>query len=164
MTKERLPPNQTLTSKFPVVGEKDPGQEIDITEWRLEVAGEVEGPRSFSYDEILAFPQQELKTDIHCVTGWSRYDTVFKGFPLRNLLGEKIGIKDEARFVRFLAYSARDHDVSLPVEVAMQDSWLVHSADGEPLSVSRGYPLRVLTPSKYLYKSLKWVHRIELAR
>ena len=70
-------------------------------------------------------------------------------------------IKPSAKFIRFLAYSARNHDVSLPIDVALEDSWLVHSADGEPLSISRGYPLRVLTPSKYLYKSLKWLHRIE---
>ena len=165
MKRDRLPPNQSLTVKFPVVGENNPGCEIDLDAWRLVLEGEVDEAKSFTYNEILAFPQLERKTDVHCVTGWSRFDTVFCGFALRDLIANSgVKINSEARFVRFLAYSSRSHDVSLPLDTALEDCWLVHSADGEPLTTSRGFPLRVLTPSKYLYKSLKWVHRIQFLR
>lgn len=163
---KRLPPNQVVTSKFPVVGERHPGQEIDLDHWRLIVANrDGAAIREISWQDVQSIPQQNLQVDIHCVTGWSRFDTVFTGLPLATLLREfSVSIPAETNFVRFTAYSARKHDVSLPLEVALEDSWLVHSADGEPLSISRGYPLRVLTPSRYLYKSLKWVHRIEFTQ
>ena len=73
-----------------------------------------------------------------------------------------IRVEHLARFVRFEAYSARRHDTSLPLALALADTWLVHRFDGVPLAVEHGYPLRCLTPSRYLYKSCKWVHRIEL--
>ena len=65
-----------------------------------------------------------------------------------------------AGFISFEAYSDRGHHTSLPVEVAKEDSWLVHSFEGEPLEVGHGGPVRVVTPSRYFYKSLKWVRRV----
>ncbi|MEM8998248.1 MAG: molybdopterin-dependent oxidoreductase, partial [Acidobacteriota bacterium] len=67
-----------------------------------------------------------------------------------------------AAFVRFEAYSERGHDTSLPLELALEDTWLVHSRDGAPLEPEHGYPLRTLTPSRYFYKSLKWLAHIEV--
>src|SRR6185312_2216630 len=109
-----------------------------------------------------ALPQRKLLADIHCVTGWSRIKSSFIGIPLASFLMElRVEPLPEARFVRFVAYSSRGHDTSLPIEVARADTWLVHSADGQPLSPEHGYPLRTVTPSRYFYKSLKWLHRIE---
>jgi hypothetical protein len=68
----------------------------------------------------------------------------------------------EARFVRFVAYSERRHDTSLPLDLARAETWLIHSRDGLPLAPEHGYPLRTVTPSRYFYKSLKWLHAIEL--
>lgn len=159
----RLPPGQAETRKFPLVGEQTPAPEaLDIEGWRLIVEGLVDNPRTLTYAEFLALPQKERRVDIHCVTGWSRFGMRFTGLPLASLLFA-LGATPmpDAKFVRFVAYSERHHDTSLPLELALADTWLVHSADGQPLSPEHGYPLRTLTPSRYFYKSLKWVHRIE---
>jgi DMSO/TMAO reductase YedYZ molybdopterin-dependent catalytic subunit len=164
MADDRVPPGQALTRKYPVVGEKAPAPEaLDLKNWRLIVEGLIDPALEITLDEFLSLPQRDLVADIHCVTGWTQLDMRFTGIPLTALLETRGGsrIFPEARFVRFTAYSGRAHDTSLPVETALDDTWLVHSFDGRPLAPEHGFPLRTVTPSRYFYKSLKWVHRIE---
>jgi len=160
---DRVPPGQALTRKYPVVGEKSPApQALDLDSWRLAVEGLIDPPFALTYEEILSLPQRELTADIHCVTGWTQLDMRFTGIPLADLLAAR-GARalPEAHFVRFVAWSDRGHDTSLPLDRALADTWLVHSFDGRPLAPEHGYPLRTVTPSRYFYKSLKWLHRIE---
>ncbi|MEO8503390.1 MAG: molybdopterin-dependent oxidoreductase [Acidobacteriota bacterium] len=158
----RLPPGQALTRKFPVVGEKSPESgALDLSAWGLAIGGLVARPSLLRWRDYLALPHRERVVDIHCVTGWSRLGTRFLGLPLSELLREARPTA-EARFVRFESASPRRHDTSLPLDLALADTWLVHAVDGEPLSVEHGFPLRTLTPSRYFYKSLKWLRRIEL--
>lgn len=157
-----LPPGQTPTQKFPTVGENKPTDEaLDLARWRLHVTGLVERPLVLTYDEVMHFPQRERIVDPHCVTGWSQRGMRFTGFPLALLL-RQARVKSSARFVRFEAYSPRRHDTSLPLPLVISDTWLVHAVNGHPLTVNHGFPLRTITPACYLYKSLKWVHVIEL--
>ena len=159
----RLPPGQTLTRKFPVVGERAPtSAALDLASWRLAVDGATNGRKLIPYDELLAVADQQLTADIHCVTGWSQFDATFTGVSLQSLL-ERFAIQPtrSAQYVRFVAHSNREHDTSLPLAVALAESWLVHSVHGEWLTPEHGYPLRVVTPGRYFYKSLKWVRRIE---
>ena len=145
-----------------MVGERAPAPGADdLARWRLELDGRVERPLALSWSDYLALPHAERVVDIHCVTGWSRLASRFRGVPLAHLL-ERAGVRPEARFVRFAADSERGHDTSLPLELARADTWLVHELDGRPLAPEHGYPLRTLTPSRYFYKSLKWLRRIEL--
>jgi len=158
----KLPPGQSETRKFPVVGERAPSADaLDLESWRLEVGGLVAHPLELTYGEVMALPQSERVVDVHCVTGWSQEAMRFGGFPLRLLL-DRARPLPEASYVRFEAYSDRGHDTSLPLDLAREDTWIVHSRDGEPLTPEHGYPLRTVTPSRYFYKSLKWLHRIEL--
>lgn len=168
----RLPPGQALTRKFPVVGERAPRAGAptgsagsagsgDLAAWRLIVDGAVERPLALDWSAYLALPHAERTVDIHCVTGWSRLGSTFRGVPLARLL-ELAGALPAARFVRFEADSERGHDTSLPIAAALADTWLVHEHDGRPLELEHGFPLRTLTPSRYFYKSLKWLRRIEL--
>jgi DMSO/TMAO reductase YedYZ molybdopterin-dependent catalytic subunit len=160
---DRVPPGQALTRKYPVVGEKSPApQALDLGSWRLEVEGLIDPPFALTYGAILSLPQRDLVADIHCVTGWTQLDMRFTGIPLADLLAVRgAHVLPAAAFVRFVAYSDRAHDTSLPLDRALADTWLVHSFDGRPLVPEHGYPLRTVTPSRYFYKSLKWVHRIE---
>jgi hypothetical protein len=155
-----LPPGQALTRKFPLVGERDDDAVPPLAAWRLEIGGLIEPAFQLTWDAFLALPQRELTADIHCVTGWTHLGMRFTGVPLSDLLAGS-RILPDARFVRFAAYSARSHDTSLPLDLALQDTWLVHAFDGRPLTPEHGGPLRTVTPSRYFYKSLKWVHRIE---
>jgi DMSO/TMAO reductase YedYZ molybdopterin-dependent catalytic subunit len=156
-----LPPGQAPTGKFPVVGETAPLPGLSVDSYRLQIAGLVERTAEFDLAGLLALPQQERRSDIHCVTGWSRQAVTMRGVPLAVLL-QQTGIQASARFVRFVAHSSRAHDTSLPLELALQQTWLVHEMDGLPLSAEHGGPLRTVTPGRYFYKSLKWLARIEL--
>ncbi|MEX2251447.1 MAG: molybdopterin-dependent oxidoreductase [Acidimicrobiia bacterium] len=156
----RLPPGQIETKRFPVVGERAPSADLtDPTRWSLEIAGLVERPFEIGLDTFLDRANLDLVSDIHCVTSWSRLAMNWTGLPLRTLL-EEAGVKDGAAFVSFESYSERDHHTSLPLEVASASSWLMHTADGQHLSVDHGGPVRVFTNGRYFYKSLKWVKRI----
>lgn len=156
-----LPPRQQATRKFPVVGEQaPPPQALDHAQWRLRVHGAVAIPCAWTYQEFLDFPQVEVCHDIHCVTRWSRAACRWRGVAF-STIAELVQPTAEARFVQFVAYSSRQHDSSLPLEVCLQEGVLLAWAmDGELLSVAHGYPLRVVAPSRYFYKSVKWVHEI----
>jgi DMSO/TMAO reductase YedYZ molybdopterin-dependent catalytic subunit len=157
-----LPPGQALTRKFPLVGERDASAVPPLAAWRLEVDGLLDPPLRFTWEEFRSLPQKELTADIHCVTGWTHLGMRFTGVPLADLLGARGSrVRPEARFVRFVAWSPRSHDTSLPLERALAETWLVHSVDGRPLSPEHGGPLRTVTPSRYFYKSVKWLRRIE---
>jgi DMSO/TMAO reductase YedYZ molybdopterin-dependent catalytic subunit len=157
-----LPPGQALTRKFPLVGERDISAVPTLDAWRLEVDGLIDSPFQLTWNEFRALPQQELTADIHCVTGWTHLGMRFTGVPLASLLEARgARILPVAHFVRFIAYSPRGHDTSLPLERALAETWLVHSYEGEPLTAEHGAPLRTVTPSRYFYKSLKWLHRVE---
>ena len=149
-----LPPGQIETKRFPVVGERRPHPEID--DWRVTIEGLVASPRSLSFAHYLDLDHRGLVFDIHCVTSWTRFASSFTGVPL----AEVATPLPEARFVSFDAYSDRDHHTSLPVEYAMENSWLVHEFEGEPLTVEHGGPVRVVTPGKYFYKSVKWLKSV----
>lgn len=151
-----LPLGQIETQRFPVVGERAPSS--DIESWSLDIVGHVTEPITLSFTDFLALDHSELVFDIHCVTSWTRFDSSFVGVPLSSVLEPTI----VSGFVSFIAFSNRRHHTSLPIDVAMEQSWLVHEFDGEPLSVEHGGPVRVVTPGKYFYKSLKWVKSIDV--
>lgn len=156
-----LPPGQTLTERFPVVGELAPAPGRTAADWGVEISGCVSNPLRLSMADLLALPQAERTADIHCVTGWSRRAITMRGWPLAVLLRDA-GVTADANFVRFVAHSVRDHDTSLPLAVALADTWLVTATDGVPLTPEHGGPLRTVTPARYFYKSLKWLAKIEL--
>lgn len=157
-----LPPGQALTRKFPVVGERSPGAAAPVAAaWRLSVEGLVSRPLDLSLADLEPFGRAEREVDIHCVTGWSRLGNLLSGFPLSRILAEA-AVSPVARFVRFVAESPRAHDTSLPLDLALADTWIVDRIDGAPLAEEHGGPLRTVTPARYFYKSLKWLRRIEL--
>ena len=150
-----LPPGQIETRRFPVVGERIPSP--DIEEWVLTIGGLVDDPRSLSLAEFNALDHREISFDIHCVTSWTRFDSTFSGVPLAELVDPM----PDARFVSFGAFSGRGHHTSLPADYALTHSWVVHAFEGEPLELAHGGPVRVVTPGKYFYKSIKWLKSIE---
>lgn len=156
-----LPPHQRLAApgKWPVVGEKA-ARTGDAAPWSVSVDGAVLHSRTWHLDALQALPQTERTVDIHCVTRWSRLAVPFSGVPLRTLLTEAVP-KPSARFVRFVARSDRNHATSLPLALAL-DALIAFEADGAPLAPEHGGPVRIVTPGRYFYKSVKWLERIEL--
>jgi DMSO/TMAO reductase YedYZ molybdopterin-dependent catalytic subunit len=156
---KRLPPGQYLTEKWPVL-HAGSVPDTDLATWDFRVFGEVESPVSLSWEEFKALPSHELTTDIHCVTRWSRFDTSFKGVHW-NELAKLVRPKPRARFV--LAHAEQDFTVNVPLSSLEDDeALLAYEADGEPLTPEHGWPLRLVIPKRYFWKSAKWLRGIEL--
>jgi DMSO/TMAO reductase YedYZ molybdopterin-dependent catalytic subunit len=156
----RLPPGQYLTEKWPVLhaGEVP---DVDIATWRLDVSGEVEEPLALSFPQLQELPATEVTTDIHCVTRWSRFDARFKGVHWRELAA-LCRPKPSARFV--IAHAEHGFTSNVPLAALEDDAALiVYEADGAPLTPEHGWPVRLLIPSKYFWKSAKWLRALELS-
>jgi DMSO/TMAO reductase YedYZ molybdopterin-dependent catalytic subunit len=156
----RLPPGQYLTEKWPVLHAGDV-PDVDLESWRLTVDGEVEEPLSLSYEELTSLPATEVTQDIHCVTRWSRFDAHFKGVHWREL-AQRAKPKASGRFV--VAHAEHGFTANVPLSALEDDNALiVYEADGEPLTPEHGWPVRLFVPSKYFWKSAKWLTGIELS-
>jgi len=156
---DRLPPGQYLTEKWPVL-HAGTVPNTDLATWDFRVFGEVESPLTLSWDEFTALPTREITTDIHCVTRWSRFDTSFKGVHWSDL-AKVVKPKPSARYV--LAHAEQDFTANVPL-AALEDeqALLAYEADGEPLTPEHGWPLRLVIPKRYFWKSAKWLRGIEL--
>jgi len=158
----KLPPGQIETRRFPVVGERSPSTELrEPRDWMLTVDGLVAEKLTLGLDDYLALEHRDLSFDIHCVTSWTRFDSRWSGIRLREILA-MVQPSPRARYISFTAFSEREHHTSLPLDFAREHTWLVHIFDGVPLTTEHGGPVRLVTPGKYFYKSLKWVKGIEL--
>jgi DMSO/TMAO reductase YedYZ molybdopterin-dependent catalytic subunit len=150
----RLPPGQYLTEKWPVL-HAGTVPRTDLATWDFKVFGEVEEPLTLTYEGLQALPQTEITVDIHCVTRWSRFDTSFKGVHWREL-ANLVRPKPIARFV--LAHAEQGFTANVPLEALEADEALIAwEADGEPLEPEHGWPLRLVIPSRYFWKSAKWL-------
>jgi DMSO/TMAO reductase YedYZ molybdopterin-dependent catalytic subunit len=155
----RLPPGQYLTERFPVLHVGDvptyaPG------EWNLTIGGLVNNPFVLTFEELTALPSVTLTTDIHCVTKWSKFDTVWRGVKLKELL-DRAGIQSDATHV--MGHAEYGYTANLPLEDALLDeSMVVWEYEGEPIEPIHGGPVRLLVPNLYFWKSPKWLRGIEL--
>jgi DMSO/TMAO reductase YedYZ molybdopterin-dependent catalytic subunit len=155
----RLPPGQYLTEKWPVL-HAGTVPKVDLATWDFRVWGEVENPIQLSWDELKDLPFAEVTVDIHCVTRWSRFDTTFRGVHWRDL-AELVRPSPSARFV--VAHAEQGYTSNLPLETLEADDALIaYEADGEPLTPDHGWPLRLMVPSRYFWKSAKWLRGLEL--
>ncbi len=156
----RLPPGQYLTEKWPVLHAGDV-PDVDLAAWRLEVRGEVEEPLALSFDELRELPATEVTTDIHCVTRWSRFDARFKGVHWRELAA-LCRPKPSARVA--IAHAEQGFTSNVPLSALEDETALVvYEADGAPLTPEHGWPVRLFVPSKYFWKSAKWLRALELS-
>jgi DMSO/TMAO reductase YedYZ molybdopterin-dependent catalytic subunit len=132
----------------------------DLATWDFKISGEVAEPLTLTYDELQALPQTEITIDIHCVTRWSRFDTSFRGVHWRELAA-LVRPKPSARFV--LAQAEQGFTANIPLEALEDDKSLIAwEADGAPLEAEHGWPLRLVVPSRYFWKSAKWLRGLEL--
>jgi DMSO/TMAO reductase YedYZ molybdopterin-dependent catalytic subunit len=157
---DRLPPGQLLTRDWPVL---DLGAQPDVTpaRFRLDIDGAVRRPLSLRLDEFMALPQQDSVSDMHCVTQWSRYDNRWRGVAARTLI-EMAEPRDGVRHVLLHAYDGYTTNVRLD-QFDQPDVLLVHSWEGAPITREHGGPVRALIPRLYLWKSAKWIQRVEFA-
>jgi DMSO/TMAO reductase YedYZ molybdopterin-dependent catalytic subunit len=154
---ERLPPGQYLVDGFPVLS-AGPTPHTPLDEWTFTIEGAVEEPRTWTWAELQALPSEDVTTDIHCVTKWSKLDTRWKGVSLDVLLAE---VETSAEYV--LAWSDGDYTTNLPLaDVLDGQAWVAYEYGGEPLESEHGGPARLLVPHLYFWKSAKWVRGLRL--
>ena len=156
----RLPPGQYLTEKWPVL-HAGSVPHVDLATWDFRVWGEVDQPLTLTWDELSALPTVEVTQDIHCVTRWSRFDATFGGVPW-SAIRERIGQRPSARYA--IAHAEQGFTANVPISFLEADGALLAThADGEPLTPDHGWPLRLVIPGKYFWKSAKWLRGIELS-
>jgi DMSO/TMAO reductase YedYZ molybdopterin-dependent catalytic subunit len=152
-----LPPGQYLTRDFPVLS-AGPTPHTRLEQWDFTILGEVDEPRRWSWEEFLALPSEEITADIHCVTKWSKLDTVWRGVPVATLLD---GVETSAEYAT--AWSDGGYTTNLPLDdVRDGRAWIAFEYDDEPLDPEHGGPARLLVPHLYFWKSAKWVRGLEL--
>ena len=156
----RLPPGQYLTDKWPVL-HAGSVPSTDLAAWNLRVFGEVEQEAALSWAELSELPRSSNVQDIHCVTRWSRFDAQFEGVHWREI-AKLVRPLPAARYV--IAHSEHGFTANVPLRFLETDEALLATdADGEPLTPDHGWPLRLVIPGKYFWKSAKWLRVIELS-
>ncbi len=161
MSKERIPPHQKVTTRFPVLHEGTVPA-VDLSKWSLTVDGAVKKPCSLTWDEFTKLPSVEVVSDFHCVTGWSRLDNRWEGVRFSAIVEM---CEPEAGASSVFVAAEGGYTTSLLLKDMLdEDVLLAYKFNGEPLAPEHGGPLRLVVPKKYAYKSAKWVRRITLKK
>ncbi|MDL4843075.1 sulfite oxidase-like oxidoreductase [Aquibacillus rhizosphaerae] len=159
---DRLPQGQVLTERFPILTVGDTPIYDDLSKWDLKIFGEINEEKVFTFEDILALPQKKVVCDVHCVTRWSKFDNEFEGVLFKDLLNH-FEIKPEAKYV--VVHGDYDYQTNLPLEDLLKDDIiLAHSYNGKALTEKHGYPLRLVVPHLYFWKSAKWIRGIEFLK
>jgi DMSO/TMAO reductase YedYZ molybdopterin-dependent catalytic subunit len=157
----RLPPGQYLTKKWPVLHAGSVARYDGLTTWSFRVFGDVEQELELTWAQLNELPRTSTTQDIHCVTRWSRFDAHFEGVHWREL-AKLVRPNATARFA--IAHAEAGFTSNVPLASLEDDNaLLVTHADGAPLTPDHGYPLRLVVPGKYFWKSAKWLRGIELS-
>jgi DMSO/TMAO reductase YedYZ molybdopterin-dependent catalytic subunit len=167
---DRLPPGQTLVSDFPVLS-AGPTPEVDTADWEFTIRTETDA-HSWNWDEFMALKIEDIDTDIHCVTHWSKLGTNWRGVSLDTLF-EHV----ETQYDYVMAHSYGGYTTNVPLDELLDGkswvafefdgepldelldgkAWVSFEFDGEPLDPEHGGPARLLVPHLYFWKSAKWV-------
>ena len=165
----RLPPGQSLTQKFPVL-HYGPVPTFNPATWDFRAWGEVEQERRWTWDEFSQLPRTRLQMDIHCVTRWSKFDTVWEGVSVRSLVEQGlIRPRPSARYV--MQHAEYGFTANLPLQVVLAENFLLATHyDGQPITPEHGYPLRGVVghilerqdlKTPYFWKGAKWLRGLE---
>jgi DMSO/TMAO reductase YedYZ molybdopterin-dependent catalytic subunit len=165
----RLPPGQAYTQRFPVL-HYGPVPPFNAATWDFRAWGEVEAPLNLTWSDFNQLPRTRVKMDIHCVTRWSKFDTVWEGVSVRTLL-EKGLVKLKPQVRHILQHAEYGFTANLPLSVALQENFLMATHyNGEPITPEHGYPLRGVVgaiPGRdnlatlYFWKGAKWLRGLE---
>ena len=135
-----------------------PTPRTPLSEWTFSITGQIDEPRRWTWEEFLSLPTESITKDIHCVTKWSKLDTVWEGVSVDVLLD---GVETAAEYV--MAFSDGDYTTNLPLEdVTGGKAWVAFRFGGDPLEPEHGGPARLLVPHLYFWKSAKWVRGLRL--
>jgi DMSO/TMAO reductase YedYZ molybdopterin-dependent catalytic subunit len=153
----RLPPGQYVVRDFPVLS-AGPTPRTPLADWTFSITGEVDTPHRWTWDEFRKLPTETVTRDIHCVTKWSKFDTVWEGVSVDTLLK---GVDTSAEYVT--AFCDGGYTTNLPLaDLTGGKAWIAYLFDNAPLEAQHGGPARLLVPHLYFWKSAKWVRGLRL--
>jgi DMSO/TMAO reductase YedYZ molybdopterin-dependent catalytic subunit len=154
-----LPPGQYLTEDFPVLS-AGPTPSVDTADWEFTIATESGAVHRWNWDELMALPIEDVHTDIHCVTRWSKLGTSWRGVSLDTLFE---GVETEYDYV--MEHSYGGYTTNVPLEDLMDGkAWIAFEFDGEALDPEHGGPARLLVPHLYFWKSAKWIRGLTMMK
>lgn len=155
----RVPPGQTLTQGFPVLHYGSVPYYNDMSLWNFRLFGLVEEDVTLSYQQFIALPRREFHNDIHCVTTWSKLDNVWEGVAVAEVM-KQVKLKPEAKYV--MLHAEHGWTTNLPLEDFLREtSFFALKHNGALLTPDHGYPVRMVVPHLYFWKSAKWLRGIE---
>lgn len=155
----RIPPGQHLVRNFPVLDVQGPPYRDIPDDWDFRVWGEVAVPARWTFPELQALPAVGEQVDIHCVTTWSKLDTAWYGVPMSWLLD---AVRPLASASHVVAHAEEGYTANLPLAALQAPGVLLaYEYDGYPLDPEHGYPLRLVVPQLYFWKSAKWLRGLE---
>jgi DMSO/TMAO reductase YedYZ molybdopterin-dependent catalytic subunit len=135
-----------------------PTPHTPLDQWSFTIDGAVDAAASWDWQQLMSLPSETVTRDIHCVTRWSKLDTVWTGVSLDTLLE---GVETEGEYAT--AWSDGGYTTNLPLEDLLDgQAWIAYLFDGEPLEPEHGGPARLLVPHLYFWKSAKWVRGLRL--
>ena len=153
----RLPPGQTLVEDWPVLSAGVTPQ-IEPADWSFEIKDETGTEHKWNWDEMRALGLEDITTDIHCVTHWSKLAMSWRGVPL-----DKVFENVESEYDYVMAHSYGGYTTNVPLEDLLDGkAWIAFEADGEPLEPEHGGPVRLLVPHLYFWKSAKWLRGLTM--
>lgn len=164
---KNLPPQQRPIARILRWGIDHPGiistnPHIDLETYTLTIDGEVNNPIKLNWGQILQLPKVVSISDFHCVEGWSVLDCRWEGVRIKDI-EQLVKPKDTAKAVTFRC--ADTYSTSLFREELMGDDILLaYKLNGELLEEGYGFPLRLIVPSKYAYKSALWVVQVQFTK
>ena len=159
--RERIPPGQFETKDFPVLS-AGPTPRTPLGRWDFSIYGEINEDLKWTWDEFQKLPRETFTVDIHCVTKWSKLDTVWTGVSVDTLLGG-VDLDSQPEVGYLLAFCDGGYTTNLPLaDVRNGKAWVVYEYDGKPLAPEHGGPARLLVPQHYFWKSAKWVRGFKL--
>jgi DMSO/TMAO reductase YedYZ molybdopterin-dependent catalytic subunit len=155
----RLPPGQVRTDKWPVL-HYGSVPKVELATWQFRVFGLVDAEVRWTWEQFNALPMTNMHSDIHCVTRWSRFDNRWRGVSFKEVL-RHVTVKPEARFA--VIHAEQGFTTNLPLaELSQDDVLFATQHDGEVLTPEHGWPMRLVVPRRYFWKSAKWVRGLEL--
>jgi DMSO/TMAO reductase YedYZ molybdopterin-dependent catalytic subunit len=157
----RLPPGQSLTLKWPVL-HAGTVPRFDPQTWDFRIAGLVEKPVCLTWQEFSRLPMIQVTADMHCVTRWSRFDVRWEGVAFTEV-ARLANPRPEAKYVMVEAEQGYTSNVPL-ADLTRPTTLFALKHNGEPLPADHGYPVRLVVPHLYAWKSVKWVRGLEFMK
>jgi DMSO/TMAO reductase YedYZ molybdopterin-dependent catalytic subunit len=161
--KDRVPPGQYETTEFPVLS-AGPTPNVSLERWDFSIYGEIAEDLKWTWSDFQKLPSETVRADIHCVTKWSKLDTVWTGVSIDTLL-QGVDLDSQSDVSYLVAFCDGGYTTNMPlVDVRGGKAWIVYEYDGRPLAPEHGGPVRLLVPHLYFWKSAKWVRGFKLVK